>query len=60
MHPSGASGVDFEAVPGPSQFQIRTPKAMLHFMHGGLQIEADFSTDEHWAGCGLHFGHIAM
>eukprot|EP00969_Alexandrium_andersonii_P116158 5136651-Alexandrium_andersonii.AAC.1 len=23
-------------------------------------LRADWSTDEHWADCGLHFGHLAM
>eukprot|EP00969_Alexandrium_andersonii_P038332 1679139-Alexandrium_andersonii.AAC.1 len=29
--PSGASGTDFEAVPGSAQFQVRTREAILHF-----------------------------
>eukprot|EP00969_Alexandrium_andersonii_P135935 6014054-Alexandrium_andersonii.AAC.1 len=29
-HPSRASGTNFEAVPGPGQFQVRTREAMLH------------------------------
>eukprot|EP00969_Alexandrium_andersonii_P304706 13469088-Alexandrium_andersonii.AAC.1 len=38
-------GASFKVVPGPAQFQ------------GGLRIGADCSTHEHWADCGLHFGH---
>eukprot|EP00969_Alexandrium_andersonii_P035576 1558640-Alexandrium_andersonii.AAC.1 len=30
MHPSGASGTNFEAVPGLAQFKLRTPQTMLH------------------------------
>eukprot|EP00969_Alexandrium_andersonii_P368887 15473907-Alexandrium_andersonii.AAC.1 len=30
-HPSGASGSNVEVTPGPAQFQVRTPGAMLHF-----------------------------
>eukprot|EP00969_Alexandrium_andersonii_P147857 6536708-Alexandrium_andersonii.AAC.1 len=30
-HPSGASRVNFEAVLGSEQFQVRAPEAMLHF-----------------------------
>eukprot|EP00969_Alexandrium_andersonii_P154370 6823757-Alexandrium_andersonii.AAC.1 len=26
--PSGASGTNFDAVPGPAQFQVRMPEAM--------------------------------
>eukprot|EP00969_Alexandrium_andersonii_P196743 8691862-Alexandrium_andersonii.AAC.1 len=59
-HPSGPSGTLFEAVPGPAQFQVRMREAILRFTHGGLRIEADWSIDEHWADCGLHFGHPAM
>eukprot|EP00969_Alexandrium_andersonii_P066161 2918246-Alexandrium_andersonii.AAC.1 len=33
---------------------------MLQFTHCGLRIEADCRTDEHWAVCGLHFGHPEM
>eukprot|EP00969_Alexandrium_andersonii_P091265 4029574-Alexandrium_andersonii.AAC.1 len=60
MHPSGALGADFEVVPGPAQFKLRTLDAILHFTHGGLGIEADCSTDEHWADCGLHFGRLTF
>eukprot|EP00969_Alexandrium_andersonii_P157097 6944322-Alexandrium_andersonii.AAC.1 len=60
MHPSGASWTLFEAVLGPLQFKFRTPEAILHFSHGGLRIEADCSTDGHWADCRLRFGHPAM
>eukprot|EP00969_Alexandrium_andersonii_P241627 10669401-Alexandrium_andersonii.AAC.1 len=59
MHPSGASGTNFEVVPGPAQFKLRTPEASLHVTHGGLRIEADCGTDGPWADCGLHFGHPA-
>eukprot|EP00969_Alexandrium_andersonii_P275648 12182290-Alexandrium_andersonii.AAC.1 len=34
---------------GPAQFQVRTCEAFLQFTHGGLQIEADCSTDWPWA-----------
>eukprot|EP00969_Alexandrium_andersonii_P063572 2799271-Alexandrium_andersonii.AAC.1 len=27
MHPSGASGTGFEAVPEPAQFKLRTPES---------------------------------
>eukprot|EP00969_Alexandrium_andersonii_P102481 4523285-Alexandrium_andersonii.AAC.1 len=60
MDPSRASGPNFEAAPGPAQFQVRRPEAVLHFPHGGLRIEADFSFDEPWADCGLHVGFLAM
>eukprot|EP00969_Alexandrium_andersonii_P034643 1515587-Alexandrium_andersonii.AAC.1 len=60
MHPSRASGTSFEAAPGPAQFQVRTPEAILRFREGGLRIEADCSTDAPLADCGLHFGHPAM
>eukprot|EP00969_Alexandrium_andersonii_P240435 10614601-Alexandrium_andersonii.AAC.1 len=60
MHPSGASGTNFEAVPWPAQFQVRTRETMLHFTHGGLRIEAGCSPGEHLADCGLHDGHLAM
>eukprot|EP00969_Alexandrium_andersonii_P350101 15432523-Alexandrium_andersonii.AAC.1 len=58
--PSRASGTSFEAVSGPVQFKLRTPGAILHFTHGGLQIEADCSTDGPWAYCGLHCGCPSM
>ena len=58
--PRELRGAVSEADPGPAQFQVRTPEAILHFTLGGLRIEADWSTDEHWADCGLHFGHPAM
>eukprot|EP00969_Alexandrium_andersonii_P151698 6707775-Alexandrium_andersonii.AAC.1 len=29
-HPSGASGINFEADPGPVQFKLRTPEAIVH------------------------------
>eukprot|EP00969_Alexandrium_andersonii_P216879 9579549-Alexandrium_andersonii.AAC.1 len=60
MHPSGASGANFQAIPRPARFQVRMPEATSHFPQGGLRIEADCSTDEHWADCGLHVGHLAM
>eukprot|EP00969_Alexandrium_andersonii_P122356 5409219-Alexandrium_andersonii.AAC.1 len=31
---------------------------MLRFTHGGLQIEADCSTDGPCVDCGLHFGPL--
>eukprot|EP00969_Alexandrium_andersonii_P297992 13170509-Alexandrium_andersonii.AAC.1 len=60
MHPSRASGTNSEDAPGPAQFKVRTPEAILHFMHGRLRIEADWSIGEHWADWGLHFGQPAM
>eukprot|EP00969_Alexandrium_andersonii_P271721 12009749-Alexandrium_andersonii.AAC.1 len=60
MHPSRASGTAFEADPGLAQFQVRMPEAILHFPQGGLQIEADCSTDGHWADCGLLCVHPGM
>eukprot|EP00969_Alexandrium_andersonii_P191580 8461240-Alexandrium_andersonii.AAC.1 len=39
-HPSGVSETDVEAVPGPAQFQVRAPEAILHATHGGLRIGA--------------------
>eukprot|EP00969_Alexandrium_andersonii_P247611 10941350-Alexandrium_andersonii.AAC.1 len=60
MHPSGASGINFEAVPGPAQFQVRTPEAILYFTHGGLRIEAEWSPDGPCAHCGLHFGRPVL
>eukprot|EP00969_Alexandrium_andersonii_P252403 11154484-Alexandrium_andersonii.AAC.1 len=50
----------FEATPGPAQFQVRTPEATLHFTHCGLWIEANCGTDGPSADCGLHFGHPVM
>eukprot|EP00969_Alexandrium_andersonii_P142182 6285953-Alexandrium_andersonii.AAC.1 len=47
MHPSGASGTDFEIV------------AILHVQQGGVRIGAGCSPDEHWADRGLHVGHLA-
>eukprot|EP00969_Alexandrium_andersonii_P077274 3406956-Alexandrium_andersonii.AAC.1 len=58
--PFGSVRDQFEAVPGPAQFQVRTPEAMLHVRQLGLRIGADCSTDEHWVDCGLHLGHLAM
>eukprot|EP00969_Alexandrium_andersonii_P155378 6869148-Alexandrium_andersonii.AAC.1 len=29
--PSGTSGINFEAVPGPAQFKLRAPETILHF-----------------------------
>eukprot|EP00969_Alexandrium_andersonii_P323969 14314417-Alexandrium_andersonii.AAC.1 len=60
MHPSGAWGAKFEAVPGPARFQLRAPDAILHVTHGGLRIEADCSTGRPSADCGLHFGRLAL
>eukprot|EP00969_Alexandrium_andersonii_P362989 15460944-Alexandrium_andersonii.AAC.1 len=37
--PFGASGTMFEAVPGPAQFKLRMPQAILHITHGGVRIE---------------------
>eukprot|EP00969_Alexandrium_andersonii_P183566 8111280-Alexandrium_andersonii.AAC.1 len=51
-HPSGASGTNFEAAPGPAQFQVRTPEASVHVTLGGLRrIEADCSIDGPSADC---------
>eukprot|EP00969_Alexandrium_andersonii_P128321 5670301-Alexandrium_andersonii.AAC.1 len=58
-HPSGASGINFEVVPGSAQFQFRTPEAMLHVTHGGLRIGAGCSTDGRRVDSGLHLGHPA-
>eukprot|EP00969_Alexandrium_andersonii_P309248 13666070-Alexandrium_andersonii.AAC.1 len=30
MHPSGASGINFEAVPGPAKLKLRPPQATSH------------------------------
>eukprot|EP00969_Alexandrium_andersonii_P245534 10850761-Alexandrium_andersonii.AAC.1 len=60
MHPSGALGINFEAVLGPAQFHVRTPEAILHVTCGGLRIETDWSPHGPWADCGLHFGPLAM
>eukprot|EP00969_Alexandrium_andersonii_P323500 14293317-Alexandrium_andersonii.AAC.1 len=60
MHPSGGSGTNLGAVPGPAQFQVRTPEAIPHVTHGGLRIEADCSAEEHWADCGLLFEHNSV
>eukprot|EP00969_Alexandrium_andersonii_P263008 11626319-Alexandrium_andersonii.AAC.1 len=32
MHPSGDSGINVEAVPGPAQFKLRTPQALSHVL----------------------------
>eukprot|EP00969_Alexandrium_andersonii_P216520 9563535-Alexandrium_andersonii.AAC.1 len=53
-------GANFEAVPGPAQFKLRSPEAALHVTHGGLRIEVDCSVARPWADCGLHFGRPAM
>eukprot|EP00969_Alexandrium_andersonii_P196546 8683628-Alexandrium_andersonii.AAC.1 len=37
-HPSRASGTNFEAVPGPAHFNLRTRQAILHVRQGGLRI----------------------
>eukprot|EP00969_Alexandrium_andersonii_P212004 9362905-Alexandrium_andersonii.AAC.1 len=47
-HPSGASGTNFGAVPGPAQFKLRTPDAVLRIRKGWMRIEADCSTDRRW------------
>eukprot|EP00969_Alexandrium_andersonii_P365731 15466894-Alexandrium_andersonii.AAC.1 len=44
-HPSGASGTNFEAVPGPTQCKLRAPEAILTFWQGGLPSVADCSID---------------
>eukprot|EP00969_Alexandrium_andersonii_P310746 13731206-Alexandrium_andersonii.AAC.1 len=54
MHPSGACGATFEAVPGLAQFELRTHEAILHSSQGGLPIVAGCSIDRPWADCGLH------
>eukprot|EP00969_Alexandrium_andersonii_P248566 10982927-Alexandrium_andersonii.AAC.1 len=36
------------------------PEAMLRVPHDGLRIEADCTTEGHWADCRLHFGRPAM
>eukprot|EP00969_Alexandrium_andersonii_P106122 4681390-Alexandrium_andersonii.AAC.1 len=48
-HPSRVRRANFEAFPGPTQFQVRTPEAILQYTHGGLRIEADWSPDGPWA-----------
>eukprot|EP00969_Alexandrium_andersonii_P278944 12328251-Alexandrium_andersonii.AAC.1 len=53
-HLSGAPGTNFETVPGPAQFQVRTRDAILNFPQGALRIGADCSMDGPWADCGLH------
>eukprot|EP00969_Alexandrium_andersonii_P105054 4635422-Alexandrium_andersonii.AAC.1 len=60
MCTSGAPGTTCFAALGPAQFQVRAPEAILRCPHGGLRIEADCSTDGHWADCGLHVKHPAM
>eukprot|EP00969_Alexandrium_andersonii_P192837 8518836-Alexandrium_andersonii.AAC.1 len=60
MHPSLASGANYEAFLGPAQFQVRTHEAILHFTPGGSRIGADCSADGPWADCGLHLGCLAM
>eukprot|EP00969_Alexandrium_andersonii_P275786 12189230-Alexandrium_andersonii.AAC.1 len=55
-----ASETNIAAAPGPAQFQVRTPQAILHVTHGGLRIEADCSTDGPSTDCGPHFPHPAM
>eukprot|EP00969_Alexandrium_andersonii_P352978 15438849-Alexandrium_andersonii.AAC.1 len=55
-HPSGASLANFEAVPGPTQFHVRTHEASLHVRQGGVRTTTDRSTDEHLADCGLSGG----
>eukprot|EP00969_Alexandrium_andersonii_P252712 11168496-Alexandrium_andersonii.AAC.1 len=57
--PRGLGGTNSQAFPGPAQFQVRTPEAILHLTHGGLRIGVDCSTDGPWADCGLHFGRPA-
>eukprot|EP00969_Alexandrium_andersonii_P142587 6304796-Alexandrium_andersonii.AAC.1 len=52
MHPSRDSAINFEAVLGPAQFQVRAREAILHCTHGGLRIGADCSTDAPWADFG--------
>eukprot|EP00969_Alexandrium_andersonii_P157020 6940833-Alexandrium_andersonii.AAC.1 len=34
--PLRSFGETFEAVPGPTQFKLRTPESSLHVRHGGL------------------------
>eukprot|EP00969_Alexandrium_andersonii_P176739 7814769-Alexandrium_andersonii.AAC.1 len=49
MHPSRARGTDSEAFSWARAVQVRTLEAILHFTYGGLRVEADCSTDEHWS-----------
>eukprot|EP00969_Alexandrium_andersonii_P033767 1475989-Alexandrium_andersonii.AAC.1 len=56
MHPSGHSVTDLGVDSGAMQFQVCLHAAMLHVPHGGLRIEADCNTVEHWADCGLRLG----
>eukprot|EP00969_Alexandrium_andersonii_P145726 6444990-Alexandrium_andersonii.AAC.1 len=60
MHPSGGSGTRFEAAPGPAQFKLRAPDAVLHVPHGGLRIEGDCSTDWPSADFGVDFGQCDL
>eukprot|EP00969_Alexandrium_andersonii_P336679 14882133-Alexandrium_andersonii.AAC.1 len=53
MHPSGASGTEFEAGPVPAQFQVRTFQAMLRCRQGRLRIGSGCSTDGPLADCRL-------
>eukprot|EP00969_Alexandrium_andersonii_P107092 4723575-Alexandrium_andersonii.AAC.1 len=43
MHPSGASGINSEAAPGPAQFKLRTPEPFLHVRRSKLRANAIWS-----------------
>eukprot|EP00969_Alexandrium_andersonii_P183603 8112894-Alexandrium_andersonii.AAC.1 len=60
MHPSGASGTNFEAVPGSAQFKLRALNAMLRFPRGGFGVQAECIIGAPSADCGLHLGPLAM
>eukprot|EP00969_Alexandrium_andersonii_P285853 12638269-Alexandrium_andersonii.AAC.1 len=47
MHPSGASGIDVEATPGPAQ---RTPDAILHVRQ--FQLRELVIWSQRWADIG--------
>eukprot|EP00969_Alexandrium_andersonii_P246992 10915752-Alexandrium_andersonii.AAC.1 len=38
-HPSGASGINFEAVPGQAQLKLRTPEAIVHVRQFRLRAQ---------------------
>eukprot|EP00969_Alexandrium_andersonii_P315144 13921825-Alexandrium_andersonii.AAC.1 len=42
-HPSGASGINVEAVPGPAELKLRPLEAVLCFLRAGLWIGAHCS-----------------
>eukprot|EP00969_Alexandrium_andersonii_P083228 3671875-Alexandrium_andersonii.AAC.1 len=60
MHPSGASGTKFEALLGPSQFKLRTPRAIFAWSDPSMGVLGSVGSGPVVVGSVDRFGSVGI